>query len=280
MRGKVCLVTGASSGIGKGTALGLARIGATVLMVARDRARGETAVKDVRREAREGRVELLVADLSSLREVRRLAESVLGRHDRLDVLVNNAGVALFGRRVTEDGLEATFATNHLGPFLLTNLLLGLLRASAPSRVVNVSSDTHKAVRAVPWDDLQSAGSYDPLAVYNRTKLMNVLFTHGLARRLAGTGITANALHPGWPVRTGLDRDAGGAFALFSRASKLFAVSAEEGAKTSIYLASSPGVEGVSGGYYAGCRPVKPSKLSRDEATAERLWDVSVELCGL
>ena len=177
-------------------------------------------------------------------------------------------------------MEKTFATNHLGHFLLTKLLLGLLRASPPSRVINVSSETHKSVRIVPWDDLQSEGSYDPLTAYNRTKLMNLLFTRGLARRLAHEGVTANALHPGWPIRTGLDRGARGAFGLFIKVSKLFAVSAQEGARTSIYLASSPEVANVSGRYFIKCRPAEPSDLSRDEASAKRLWQVSTELCGL
>jgi retinol dehydrogenase 12 len=252
---------------------------ATVLVVARDRTRGEVAAKEIRRESREGRVEVLSADLLSLAEVMLLAEQVLQRYDRLDVLVNNAGVALFERKVTQEAFEKTFATNHLGHFLLTNLLLGPLRAGMPSRVINVSSETHKSVGFLLWDDLQGEQSYDPLAAYNRTKLMNILFTRELSRRLAPQGVTANALHPGWLIRTGLDRDARGAFGLFTKVSKLFAVSAEKGARTSIYLASSPEVASVSGRYFVKCRPAESSELSQDEAYAERLWQASTELCG-
>lgn len=278
MRGKVCLVTGASGGIGKETARGLAHLGATVLLVARDRTRGETAAREIRQQAPAGTVELLVADLSSLADVRRLAARVLERQDRLDVLLNNAGVARFTRQTTADGLEATFATNYLGPFLLTNLLLDLLGRSAPARVVNVASDTHRRVRAIPWDDLQGARAYSGHAAYNLTKLLDILFTRQLAARLAGTAVTANCLHPGWPLRTALDREARGAFRLFSTLSKRFARSAEQGARTSIYLASSPEVATTSGRYFTDCRPAEPSTLARDATAADRLWRLSADLC--
>lgn len=280
MRGKICLVTGASSGIGKETVLGLAHMGATVLMVARDRVRGETAAREIRHKAPEGTVELLVTDLSLLNEVYQLAAHVLKEYDRLDVLLNNAGVALAERHVTKDGLEATFVTNYLSPFLLTNLLLDRLKHSAPARIVNVASYTHTWVRAIPWDDLQSEGPYNAQSVYNLTKLMDILFTYELAKRLTGTGVTINCLHPGWPMRTNLDREAKGAFALFGKISNLFAISAEQGAKTSIYLASSLEVTNSSGRYFTKCQPAESSKLSHDEAAAERLWNLSMQLCGL
>lgn len=280
MRGKICLVTGASSGIGRETALGLAQMGATVLMVVRNRTRGETAAREMRRQASEGKIDLLVADLSSLSEVHQLAAQVCQHYDRLDVLVNNAAVAHAARHTTKDGLETTFATNYLSPFLLTNLLVDLLKKSAPSRIVNVASYTHTWVRTIPWDDLQSERMYDARSVYNLTKLMDILFTYVLAKQLAGTGVTVNCLHPGWPMRTSLDREAKGAFALFGKISNLFAVSAEQGAATSIYLASSPEVTNSSGRYFIKCQLAESSKLSHDEAVAERLWGLSMQLCGL
>jgi NAD(P)-dependent dehydrogenase (short-subunit alcohol dehydrogenase family) len=206
MSGKTCLVTGATSGIGKETALRLAMLGATVITVSRDAARGETAGDEIRRRVPLAQVETVTADLSSLAHVRRLAEEVLARYDRLDVLVNNAGVISVRRQLTADGLETTFATNHLGPFLLTNLLRGLLERSAPARVVTVSSAAHKQVRTIPWDDLPSGAQVRQ--AYPLSKLLNILFTVELARRLTGTGVTANCLHPGF-VRTALGRDVTG-----------------------------------------------------------------------
>jgi retinol dehydrogenase 12 len=279
MRGKICLVTGTSSGIGKETALGLAHKGATVLMVVRDRIRGETAAREIQQQASEGKIELLVADLSSLSEVRQLAAHVCKHYNRLDVLINNAAVAHAARHVTEDGLETTFATNYLSPFLLTNLLLDLLKKSAPSRIVNVASYTHNWVRTIPWDDLQSERTYDWRSVYNLTKLLDILFTYELARQLTGTGVTVNCLHPGWPLRTNLDKEAPGVFRLFGKISNVFALSAQQGANTSIYLASSPEVTNVSGRYFTKCQPAESSQLSHDEAAASRLWKSSMKLCG-
>lgn len=280
MRGSVCLITGATSGIGQATANELARLGATVVLVARDRAGGERVAAEIRHQVPAATVDSLSADLSSLTEVRQLAERVLARHDRLDVLINNAAVASFQRRTTALGLELDFATNYLGPFLLTNLLLDRLKASAPARVINVASDTHKSVKAIPWDDLQGERTYDPRAAYNLSKLLDILFTYALAARLGGSGVTANCLHPGWPIRTNLDREARGLFGLVSKVSKRFAVSAEQGASTSIYLATSPEVWGISGGYFTSCRAVTSSALSRDDAAAERLWRLSEHLCTL
>ena len=280
MDGKTCLVTGATSGIGKETALGLARLSATVLLVARDRTRGEAALAEVRRASPIAAGDLLICDLASLGQVHRLADAVRDRDGRLDVLVNNAGASYGTRRLTEDGLEATFATNHLGPFLLTNLLIERMAVGNTVRVVNVASDTHRWVRRIPWEDLQFERRYRALAAYNLSKLFNVLVTYELARRHRGTGLTANCLHPGWPLKTALDRDARGPFAHFARASKRFGAPAAVGARTSIYLASGPEVAGVSSQYFAACKPAESSALSRDEATAARLWEVSERLSGL
>jgi retinol dehydrogenase 12 len=280
MSGKTCLVTGATSGIGKETAARLAMLGATVIIVARTAARGETAGDEIRRRAPLARVEVLTADLSSLAQVRALAGEVLARHDRLDVLVNNAGVLTTRRQSTGDGWETTFATNHLGPFLLTGLLRGLLERSAPARVVTVSSAAHQQVRAIPWDDLSRGGA--PGAhrqAYPLSKLLNILFTAELARRLAGTGVTANCLHPGF-VRTGLGRDVTGVLGAVVRLVLPFQPGPAIGAETSVYLASAPEVAGVTGGYFVKCKRAEPSAPARDERAAARLWTLSEELAGL
>jgi retinol dehydrogenase 12 len=272
---KTCLVTGATSGIGKATAARLAELGATVIAVARDRARGEQAAAEIRRRTPRARVEVLTADLSRLGDMRTLAAQVQDRHDRLDVLVNNAGVAKFRPELTPDGLGVTFATNHLGPFLLTNLLLDLLRHSAPARVLTVSSDRHTQQRSIPWQDLQPGHD----CTYKASKLLNILFTYELARRLAGTGVTANCLSPGF-VRTELGREATGAFRVFLLLTRPFQSSPEAGAQTSVYLATSPAVSEVSGRYFEKSTPADPSALSRDPAAAKRLWQLSTQLSGL
>jgi retinol dehydrogenase 12 len=279
MSGKTCLVTGATSGIGQETALRLAMLGATVIIVARDAARGETAGDEIRRRVPLAKVETVTADLSSLAQVRRLAEEVLARCDRLDVLVNNAGVISMRRQLTADGLETTFATNHLGPFLLTNLLRGLLERSAPARVVTVSSAAHKQVRTIPWDDLPRGAQAGHKQSYPVSKLLNIWFTVELARRLTGTGVTANCLHPGF-VRTALGRDVTGVLGAAVRLVLRFQPGPATGAETSVYLASSPEVADVSGGYFVKCKPAEPSALARDASAAARLWALSEELAGL
>jgi NAD(P)-dependent dehydrogenase (short-subunit alcohol dehydrogenase family) len=241
-------------------------------MVARPSAWAEQAHREV---AAAGRADLELADLSSQAEIRALAARLQDRLQRLDVLVNNAGSIIPERRLTADGLEATFATNHLGYFLLTSLLLDTLKASAPSRIVNVASDAHRRGH-IDLDDLQADKSYRPFRAYSDSKLANVLFTYELARRLAGTGVTANSLHPG-VVRTGFGREYRGVMKLVWRIGGLFMISAVQGARTIVYLASSPDVAGVTGEYFARCRPVTSSTASRDAELARRLWEASEKL---
>jgi NAD(P)-dependent dehydrogenase (short-subunit alcohol dehydrogenase family) len=279
MSGKTCLVTGATSGIGKETAVRLATLGATVIIVARTAARGETAGDDIRRRVPLARVEAVTADLSSLAQVRRLAQEVLARYDRLDVLVNNAGVIMTRRTLTADGLETTFATNHLGPFLLTNLLRGRLERSAPARVVTVSSGSHKQVRTIPWDDLARGAPDGQGQSYPLSKLLNILFTVELARRLRDTGVTANCLHPGF-VRSALGRDVTGVLGAVVRLVLPFQAGPAAGADTSVYLAGSPEVAEVTGGYFVKRKPARPSALATDDRAAARLWTLSQELAGL
>jgi NAD(P)-dependent dehydrogenase (short-subunit alcohol dehydrogenase family) len=276
MTGKTCIVTGANRGIGKTTALGLAKMGATVVMVCRSRERGEQALAEIRREAGNDSVSLLLADLSSQAAIRHLADEFRTKYSTLHVLINNAGIIPRSRTVTEDGFETQFAVNHLAYFLLTNLLLDRLKASTPSRIINVSSQVHGGP-SIPFDDLHSERSYSPTRVYGWTKLANVLFTYELARRLEGTRVTVNCLHPGTVVTNMLaDYMPGG----LRFVAKMIGVSPEEGAQTSLYLATSPEVEGMSGKYFAHGMAVQSSKASYDKAAASRLWRVSAELTGV
>ena len=279
MSGTTCLVTGATSGIGKETALRLAMLGATVVIVGRDAARGAVARAEVTRRVPLARVEVMIADLSSLAQVHRLAGDVLDRHGQLNVLVNNAGVISPVRQLTADGLETTFATNHLGPFLLTSLLRGLLERSAPARVITVSSSAHKQVRAIPWDDLPRGTQSRQLQAYSVSKLLNILFTAELARRLADTGVTANCLHPGF-VRTSLGREVTGVAGALLPLILRLRPGPRTGARTGVYLASSPEVADVTGGYFVNCKPAEPSDLAKDTQAAARLWALSEDLAGL
>jgi NAD(P)-dependent dehydrogenase (short-subunit alcohol dehydrogenase family) len=283
MQGKTVVVTGGNSGIGLETVEALAGMGARVIVTSRNADKGRAAVADiVQRLGGHAQVQLVVFDLADLSSVRRGAEEILELAPRLDVLVNNAGIVLTERRETVDGLEATLATNHLGPFLLTNLLLDRLNESAPSRIVNVASTAHNAARkGMPFDDLQSERRYRGMRVYGQSKLANMLFTIELARRLDGTSVTANSLHPG-TVRTGYgaDGDARGFLAFGLLISRPFFLSPAKGARTSIYLASSPKVEGVTGEYFVKCKPAKPRRWAQDAVAAQRLWQVSEELVGL
>jgi NAD(P)-dependent dehydrogenase (short-subunit alcohol dehydrogenase family) len=281
VNGKVVVITGASSGIGKAAATEIARRGAHVVITARDRARGEAALHDVRERSGNPRADLLLADFASLAEVRRLAAEAAERYPRIDVLVNNAGLMLTDRCVTIDGFETQLQVNHLAPFVLTSLLLPTLRRSAPARIVNVASTGHKHGGPIRFDDLQSEREYRPMPVYMRTKLANVLFTRELARRLAGTGVTANSLHPG-AVSTGwaADGDTRGIFPILMRIARPFMLTPERGAETVVYLACSPEVEGVSGRYFARCREARVSPLAEDDGAARRLWEVSAEMARI
>jgi NAD(P)-dependent dehydrogenase (short-subunit alcohol dehydrogenase family) len=275
MTGKTCLVTGATSGIGLVTARELARMGGRVLVVGRNPTKTESVVTAIRTQTGSTAVEPFLADLSSQRQVRELAKQVLDRHPRLDVLVNNAGGAWLKRQLTVDGLEMTFAVNHLAYFLLTQLLLDRLKTNAPARIVNVASNAHGAAR-IDFENLNGERSYSGWRQYCRTKLMNILFTYELARRLDGPGVTVNAVHPGY-VATGFGGHNGIRGWLWQRLADVFAIDPDKGARTPIYLASSPEVESVTGRYFVKNRAVASSAASYDEATARRLWQVSEEL---
>ncbi len=276
MAGKVCLVTGASSGIGKAAARGLAASGATIVLLCRNEKRGKAAQEDIIREYSDASVELLLADLASLDEVRTAANEFGDRFDRLDVLINNAGVFAGRRReVTGDGYELTFAVNHLAAFLLTNLMLDRMKACAPSRVVTVASVLH-ARGAIRFDDLQAVQSYSALGAYAQSKLANILFTRELARRLEGTGVTANCMHPGvvsTDLLSGNISFAGLGFLL----ARPFLRKPEKGADTIVYLATSPEVAEISGCYFVDRAAVSSSPASQDSGDAQRLWEVSEEL---
>jgi len=281
MNNKVCVITGATSGIGKATALGLAKQEATVVIVGRDQDRGKTAVAEIQAASGNPHVGLLVADLSSLKDVRQLCSTLKTRYEQLNVLINNAGIAPIRRSVTVDGLESVFVVNYLAPFLLTNLLLDMLKENTPSRIVNVAGDYHRKA-SIQFDDLMSEKEYNGNRANNQAKLALILFTYEIARRLAGTGVTANCLHPG-AVATDAplkDPDISSFGRLIYRLVKPFFSSPEKGAETSIYLASSPEVEGVSGKYFIKKVPVASSTESYNLEIAKRLWDVSLELTGL
>jgi retinol dehydrogenase 14 len=278
MAGKTVLVTGGTAGIGRATAMGLATMGAHLGITGRDRERTEGAAREIR-AAGDGQVDLFVADLSSQSQVRRLADEVLQTYPRIDVLVNNVGGYWNTRHVTADGLERTFALNHLAPFLLTNLLLDQIKQSAPARVVTVASNAHTTGQ-IDFDDLQGDRSYSGSRAYSQSKLANVLFSYELARRLQATSVTAYALHPG-VVRTSFGaEDPGGIQRLIIPFARPFLKSPEQGAATSIHLASSPDLERVSGRYFANSKPRRSSKASYDEAAAARLWQMSAELVSL
>ncbi len=277
MDGRICVVTGASSGIGKAASVALARLGATVVGVCRDRGRGESALAEISAAATGGEPSIELADLARGDQVTALAAR-LAALPRIDVLVNNAGLVVGTRQLTADGFEHTFALNHLAPFLLTNLLLDKLKASAPARIVTVSSTAHHAAR-LDMDDLRSDRHYVPMLAYANSKLANILFTRELATRLEGTGVTANCLHPG-TVRTNFGQSGSGWLRIGLGIARPFLRSARSGARTVVYLASSPDVAGQSGGYYVSCKRREPSKAARDERTARALWDISARLTGL
>jgi len=274
--GKAVLITGANSGIGFEAAVSIARMGAHIVMVARNRQKGEIAIAAARERAGSDKFSLMLCDVSSMSDVRRLAAEILAQMPRLDVLVNNAGSVNDARRITGEGFEQTFAANYLGHFLLTQLLLPLLKSSTPSRIVNVSSMAHRQ-GTLDFDNLQfERGGFSIMKAYGRSKLAQVLFTHELAGRLAGTGVTVNSLHPG-AVATRIWSHAPWFTRPVLAAAQLFMLTPAQGAERIVYLATSPEVEGQTGGYYDKNRRVEPSGLTRDGAMAARLWEESVRL---
>jgi retinol dehydrogenase 14 len=279
MAGKSVLVTGGTGGIGKATATGLAALGARVGITGRDQARTAAAAADIRAATGNAAVDVFAADMSAQAQVRRLAAQVVDTYPRLDVLVNNVGGFWAHRHVTADGLEHTFALNHLAPFLLTNLLLDRLTASAPARIVTISSGAQASGR-IDFDDLQGERDYSGQRAYSQSKLANVMFTYELARRLEGTGVTATVLHPG-VVRTSFGaEDQAAHFTIMIRVARPFMKTPAQGAVTPVYLASSPQVEGITGRYFANRKPKTPSKAAYDTAAAARLWQASADLAGL
>ncbi|HEY6593964.1 MAG TPA: SDR family NAD(P)-dependent oxidoreductase [Asanoa sp.] len=279
MAGKTVLITGGTGGIGKATAVGLARLGARVAITGRDPARAKAAAAAIRAASGNPAVDAYAADLSAQAEVRRLAAGVLDAYPRLEVLVNNVGGFWNTRHVTADGLEHTFAVNHLAPFLLTHLLLDRLIASAPARIVTVSSGA-QAMGRIDFDDPQGERSYSGQRAYNQSKLANVMFTYELARRLAGTGVTATVLHPG-VVRTAFGAEDPARWQrVFLPLVRPFLRTPDQGARTSIYLASSSEVDGVTGRYFANGKPKTSSRASYDTPAQARLWQISTDLAGL
>lgn len=276
MKGKTCLVTGANSGIGFETARGLARMGAHVVMVCRDKERGEAARRKIIATTSNKSVDLLIADISSQIQVRRLAEQVKSRYKRLDVLINNAGISIGEPIKSVDGIELTFATNYLGHFLLTELLLEILKASAPSRIINVSSFVHRWTGGIEFDDLQRKKKFSGVQAYAQSKLAMLMFTYELARRLKGSPVTVNALNPGL-VNTNLGNDLTGFLKVAGASLKSVAITPEKGARTSIYLASSPEVATISGKYFFKKRAKASSRASYDTKSWRKLWTISVRL---
>jgi NAD(P)-dependent dehydrogenase (short-subunit alcohol dehydrogenase family) len=278
MQGKTVVITGATSGIGAVTVTTLARQGAKIVFIARDRARGEQVLQQLRSISPGAGHLLHCADLSLMSEMKRVAAAIAHSEKKIDVLVNNAGAVFSSREVTSEGLERTFATNHMAYFVVTAVLLERLKATPGARIVSTASDAYKAAR-LNFNDLQSSRSYGGFGMYGRSKLMNVLFTRLLAHRLAGTGVTANCHHPGF-VATRFGDSGSGFMNFLLQTSKRFALTPEEGAQTMLYLAASPEVAKVSGSYFYKCEPKKLMRQARNDADAQRLWDISAELSGV
>ncbi len=279
LKGKTCVVTGATSGIGEATARNLASRGATLGLVCRDLAKGERTVECIRAQTPEAPLRLFRADLESQADIRRVAGELAEAYPQIHLLVNNAGIVNLSYSETVDGIETTFAVNHLAYFLLTNLLLDRLRGSAPARIVNVASDAHKFVRGMNFDDLGHKQKYASMRVYGHSKLANILFTRELARRLDASGVTVNAVHPG-AVATGLAGNNGAWAKAVMKVVGLFFKSPDKGAATSLFVATSPEIEGLSGRYFANCKERTPGAAARDDVAAARLWAISEELTGL
>ena len=277
MKGKICMITGANSGIGKATALGLAKMGATIVMVCRNKDRGEKALEDIKKEVENGTVDLMIADLSTQKAIHQLVKEFKERYQFLHVLINNAGVNLSRCVLTEDGIETTFAVNYLAQYLLSNLLLDVLQASSPARIVNVASSV--LAKNIDFENLNGEKHYRQLNAYGQSKLAVILFTYELSRRIEGTGVTVNCLHPGY-VKTNMIKNFRKFVKYFYPLIGLFMKKPKKGAKTSIYLASSSEVEGVSGKYFKKRKEVESMKAAYDEEIAKRLWDVSIALTNL
>jgi retinol dehydrogenase 12 len=274
---KNCLITGATNGIGKVTAIAMAKAGFHLFLVARNADKAEKVKNEIIKLTGNTHIDLLIGDLASLADVRRVAAEFLAKKIPLHVLINNAGVMNIKREVTADGYEGMFGVNHLAPFLLTLLLLDNIKASAPARIVNVASDAHRFVSGLNFDDLQTEKPpFKAMKVYGASKLCNIYFTRILAKKLEGTQVTVNALHPGW-VGTGLGGNNGWMGKIITTLQKPFARSPEKGAETSIYVALSEALDGVSGNYYFNCKEHKPSKAGRDDEAARRLWEISEKL---
>jgi len=279
MKGKVCVITGATSGIGLVAAERLAALGARLVLVGRDERRGKETLANLRAKVPGVEARVFYGDLSRLSEMKRVGAEIAASEPRIDVLVNNAGAMFTTRQVTEDGLERTFALNHMAYFVLSQTLLPNLKAAAPSRVVSTASDAHRG-QQLDFSDLQAAKSYRGFAVYGRSKLANILFTRELARRLAGSGVTANCLHPGFVATRFGDNNGGLMRTGISLAKLIAAVKPETGAETIVYLASSPEVADTSGLYFYKCRPGTPTAAAQDDGAARRLWEVSENIAGL
>jgi NAD(P)-dependent dehydrogenase (short-subunit alcohol dehydrogenase family) len=280
MSGKTVMITGFTSGIGRAAAHALAQMGANLVLVCRDRDKGERVISEIRQRTGGDSPELLVGDLGQQRDIRRIAGDWSARAQPLHVLFNNAGVVMQKRSVTADGLETTFAFNHLGYFLLTNLLLDRLRQAGRARVVSTASDAHKfGGGAMNLDDLQSERSYGVFAAYGQSKLANILFTRELARREGAAGVTANCFHPGF-VGSDFSKNNGLLANVLMTLGRPFARSPEKGAETGLYLCSSPEVEDTSGEYFCDMKPARPSAHAQDDDAAAKLWAVSGELTGL
>lgn len=279
MNGKVVMITGANSGIGKETAIELAKMGANIVMVCRSRKRGEKALEEIKEMANSEKIELYIADLADQRSIRSMVERFKKSHDKLHVLINNAGVMLSKRTTTPEGYESTFAINHLGHFLLTNLVLDMLKASSSARIINVSSSAHKFAK-LNFDDIDNEHKYRGYRTYANSKLFNILFSYELARRLEETGITVNALHPG-VIRTNLGKNnTNKLIKLMSFIFRLFMMSPEKGARTTVYLASSPEVENVNGKYFVNRKQKKSSKISYEQTLQNKLWEISADLTNV
>jgi len=276
MEGKICMITGANSGIGKATTFGLAEMGTKIVMVCRNKERGETSQQEIIEKTGNKNVDLLICDLSSQEQIRKLVSGFKLEYQNLHILINNAGIVLSKRQLSVDGIEMNFAVNYLAPFLLSNLLIDVLKMSAPSRIINVSSEVHKR-GTLDFDDIQVENKkYGAFKVYGVSKLALTLFTYELSKKLEGTGVTVNAVHPG-VFRSNLGRD----LPAISRGfQKTFFKSPRKGAITSIYLASSPDVEGITGKYFVKKQPKKSSNESYNEEYAKRLWEISTEMTNL